>query len=54
MVASNKLVSDNQNPSLICPLTQQTFVDPVIDHEGNTYERNAILGNLKFMYVYST
>ena len=25
-----------------CPLTQQLFVDPVIDHEGNTYERNAI------------
>ncbi|KXS15067.1 hypothetical protein M427DRAFT_135297 [Gonapodya prolifera JEL478] len=28
--------------SFICPLTQQLFVDPVIDPEGNTFERAAI------------
>ncbi|KAL3944140.1 MAG: hypothetical protein SGBAC_001787 [Bacillariaceae sp.] len=26
-----------------CPLTQQLFVDPVIDYEGNTFEKEAIL-----------
>jgi len=26
-----------------CPLTQQLFVDPVIDYEGNTYEKKAIM-----------
>ncbi|KAL3944141.1 MAG: hypothetical protein SGBAC_001788 [Bacillariaceae sp.] len=28
---------------LLCPLTHEPFVDPVIDHEGNTYEKSAIL-----------
>ena len=27
----------------ICPISHQLFVDPVIDTEGNTYERDAIL-----------
>mmetsp|Transcript_16732 Transcript_16732/g.23617 ORF Transcript_16732/g.23617 Transcript_16732/m.23617 type:complete len:746 (+) Transcript_16732:3-2240(+) len=31
----------------ICPLTGSTFIDPVVDHEGNTYEREAILEWLK-------
>lgn len=29
--------------SFVCPLTGETFVDPVIDREGNSYERSAIL-----------
>ncbi|CAJ1953504.1 unnamed protein product [Cylindrotheca closterium] len=28
---------------LLCPLTHEPLVDPVIDHEGNTYEKTAIL-----------
>ena len=28
---------------LICPITQGRLVDPVVDPEGNTYERSAIL-----------
>jgi len=32
------------DPNLICPLTQELFVDPVIiDDEGHTFERSAIL-----------
>eukprot|EP00287_Rhodomonas_sp_CCMP768_P015438 CAMPEP_0196759010 /NCGR_PEP_ID=MMETSP1091-20130531/104479_1 /TAXON_ID=302021 /ORGANISM="Rhodomonas sp., Strain CCMP768" /LENGTH=112 /DNA_ID=CAMNT_0042107849 /DNA_START=32 /DNA_END=370 /DNA_ORIENTATION=+ len=27
---------------LLCPLTAEIMVDPVIDNEGNTYERAAI------------
>lgn len=29
--------------SFICPLTQDIMKDPVIDPEGNSYEREAIL-----------
>ncbi|CAB9514888.1 U-box domain-containing protein [Seminavis robusta] len=28
---------------LVCPITQELLEDPVIDHEGNTYERTAIV-----------
>jgi Mg-chelatase subunit ChlD len=31
------------NPAFICPLTGDIFVDPVIDGEGNSYERAAIM-----------
>jgi len=31
----------------ICPITTDVMMDPVIDHEGNTYERSAILSWLK-------
>jgi hypothetical protein len=31
------------NQALTCPLTLCPFVDPVIDPEGNTYEKSAIL-----------
>ena len=27
----------------VCPITNEPFVDPVMDHEGNTYEKKAIL-----------
>jgi hypothetical protein len=27
----------------LCPITNQIMIDPVIDHEGNTYEHHAIL-----------
>jgi len=27
----------------ICPITQEAMIDPVIDHEGHSYERTAIL-----------
>jgi len=30
-------------PSYYCPITAELMEDPVIDNEGNTYERNAIL-----------
>mmetsp|Transcript_45865 Transcript_45865/g.111126 ORF Transcript_45865/g.111126 Transcript_45865/m.111126 type:complete len:202 (+) Transcript_45865:245-850(+) len=33
----------NYPDHLLCPLTHEPFVDPVIDYEGNTYEKNAIL-----------
>ncbi|CAF1311938.1 unnamed protein product [Adineta steineri] len=36
--------SDEQmTPSLICPLSEQQFVDPVIASDGYTYERAAII-----------
>ncbi len=28
---------------LICPITRQIMTDPVADHDGNTYERDAIM-----------
>ena len=28
---------------LLCPLTHEPFMDPVVDHEGHTYEKEAIL-----------
>ena len=31
------------NPSFICPITGELMQDPVIDTEGNTYERSAIV-----------
>ena len=31
----------------ICPITQDFIREPVIDHEGNTYEKSAILEWLK-------
>ena len=31
----------------ICPITQDVISDPVIDEEGNTYEKSAILEWLK-------
>jgi U-box domain len=30
------------NPSFYCPLTSQVMRDPVVDADGNTYERAAI------------
>ncbi|CAJ1953503.1 unnamed protein product [Cylindrotheca closterium] len=41
-------VSADPDDCCFCPLTQQLFVDPVIDYEGNTYERKAILEWLEF------
>lgn len=35
-------------PLPICPITQEVMREPVIDHEGNTYEKSAILNWLKF------
>ena len=31
----------------ICPITQEIMIEPVMDHEGNTYEKKAILEWLK-------
>lgn len=31
----------------ICPITQEPMKEPVIDHEGNSYEKKAILEWLK-------
>ena len=31
----------------ICPITQEVLREPVIDYEGNTYEKSAILNWLK-------
>lgn len=28
--------------SFYCPISSELMVDPVIDHEGNTYERSQI------------
>lgn len=30
------------NPNLYCPITGDLMIDPVVDAEGNTYERSAI------------
>uniref|UniRef100_A0A7S2NUF9 VWFA domain-containing protein n=1 Tax=Leptocylindrus danicus TaxID=163516 RepID=A0A7S2NUF9_9STRA len=32
-----------KNSPLICPITHQKMIDPVIDPEGNTFERSAIV-----------
>ena len=32
----------NVPQSFVCPLTHETMLDPVVDPEGNTYERAAI------------
>lgn len=37
----------NFNPNFYCPITDELMVDPVIDHEGNSYERSAIEAWLK-------
>ena len=34
--------SDSDPEDLVCPLTQEIFVDPVITDDGYTYERVAI------------
>ena len=31
------------NENYYCPITQELFVDPVIDRDGNTFERAAIV-----------
>ncbi|KAJ3339445.1 hypothetical protein HDU93_008260 [Gonapodya sp. JEL0774] len=45
-MAAAPSTSQNATPappaSLVCPLTQVLFVDPVVDHEGNSFEREAI------------
>jgi Mg-chelatase subunit ChlD len=34
---------DSANSNFYCPITSQLMVDPVIDREGNTYDRTAIV-----------
>ena len=34
--------STHTRQHLICPITLELFMDPVIAEDGNTYERNAI------------
>ena len=29
-------------PEFLCPITQEVMIDPVVTHDGNTYERTAI------------
>jgi uncharacterized protein YegL len=36
------MARDLQNPNFYCPITDEIMKDPVIDYEGNSYERNAI------------
>eukprot|EP01041_Mallomonas_annulata_P011876 gene11876-24886_t len=38
----NKSPYEDLNPNFYCPITDELMVDPVIDHEGNSYERAAI------------
>lgn len=49
-----ELVDDDDDTSTVgpteeitCPLTREVFIEPVIDYEGNTYEKDAILEWLK-------
>jgi hypothetical protein len=30
---------EEYNPNFYCPITNELLVDPVIDREGNTFER---------------
>ncbi|CAB9507673.1 Ubox [Seminavis robusta] len=34
----------NEKGVFLCPITRDLFRDPVIDHEGNTFERTSIVG----------
>jgi len=34
--------SSDPNQNLLCPITQQIMIDPVLTSDGQTYERNAI------------
>ena len=51
---TNKILGDNPEGAiqeighLVCPLTRQYFVDPVLTVHGKTYEREAILEHLKY------
>ena len=38
---------------LLCPLTKQVFVHPVVASDGQTYERDALLEYLKTPYPVS-
>mmetsp|Transcript_9045 Transcript_9045/g.18123 ORF Transcript_9045/g.18123 Transcript_9045/m.18123 type:complete len:950 (-) Transcript_9045:85-2934(-) len=44
---NNNNTRQENNPSIpsyfLCPITHQIMIDPVIDLEGNTYERHAII-----------
>ena len=42
-VSGKSLIGDTSIDYFVCPLTMQVMNFPVIDHEGNSYEREAIL-----------
>jgi Mg-chelatase subunit ChlD len=39
---NNKMSKELQNSNFYCPITDEIMIDPVIDYEGNSYERTAI------------
>lgn len=43
MQQAESMSNTNAPRSFYCPLTMEVMVDPVIDAEGNTYERKALL-----------
>ena len=45
MAVSNTVVNSQIPESFICALTGEIMQEPVIDNEGNTYEKKAILVN---------
>ena len=44
-----KILGNNlhHDAELVCPLTQELFVDPVTNNEGDTYEREAIVAHIR-------
>lgn len=42
-----QLERDDVPPFFICPITQCVIQDPLVDREGNTFERNAIITSLR-------
>lgn len=42
MMAQSKDYGQDVNPHFICPITGELMTDPVVDNEGNSYERSAI------------
>lgn len=41
-VVDKKVLEEEEGDPFVCPITQEIMKDPVIDHEGNSYERVAI------------
>ena len=39
------------NSTFLCPITKNPMIDPVIDHEGNSYEKEAIIEWLKIKNI---
>ena len=46
-LTQQQLDRDDVPPFFICPITQCVIQDPLVDREGNTFERNAIITSLR-------